>query len=149
MNLTSTLQQLQETKPPVKKKKKPVHRKSDAAEAGPSKPSKPKQPKATNGAAAGTSTAAPPKPAKASPTQPKKAAAPKPKKAKKKEATLLSGLTSGISPSDPEAQKKLKAKQLERLYAKPRDTPTDILEVWFAGCHCGKLPLLLNAKTLT
>jgi uncharacterized protein (DUF2235 family) len=37
---------------------------------------------------------------------------------------------------EPDAAQKLRA--LEAKYDKPRDTPTDIDEVWFAGCHCGQ-----------
>src|ERR1700731_1201397 len=37
-----------------------------------------------------------------------------------------------------EGPNKPKLKEMERKYEKPRDKPTDIDEVWFTGCHCGK-----------
>jgi uncharacterized protein (DUF2235 family) len=36
-----------------------------------------------------------------------------------------------------------KLREFEKHYQKPRDTPTDIEEVWFAGCHCGSYTLSL------
>jgi hypothetical protein len=52
------------------------------------------------------------------------------------------------SDKDREKARKETLTALEQKYAKDRAAPTDVLEVWFAGCHCGSYSSPLSPSSL-